>query len=114
VDYDSRTMLAVLKVDNPKEELLPGMYVKAKFSLPHAVKVMILPADALLLPTEGPRVAVVGENHKVHFQPVTLGRDYGAEVEILSGVSEGDTVILNPTDAVREGVTVEPKERTKS
>lgn len=113
VDSDSRTMLAVLLVPNPKEELLPGMYAKAKFGLPHAVKIMMLPADALLLPTEGPRVAVVGENHKVHFQPVTLGRDYGAEVEILSGVSEGDTVVLNPTDAVREGVVVEPKERAK-
>jgi RND family efflux transporter MFP subunit len=111
VDSDSRTMLAVLLVDNSKEELLPGMYATAKFGLPHAVKVMMIPADALLLPTEGPRVALVGEDHKVHFQPVTLGRDYGARVELLSGVQEGDTVILNPTDAVREGVVVEPKER---
>jgi multidrug efflux pump subunit AcrA (membrane-fusion protein) len=89
------------------------MYAKAKFGLPHAVQVMMLPADALLLPAEGPRVAVVGENHKVHFQSVTLGRDYGAEVEILSGLSEGDTVVLNPTDAVREGTVIEPKERAR-
>jgi membrane fusion protein (multidrug efflux system) len=114
VESNSRTMLAVLLVQNPKEELLPGMYVKARFSLPHAVKVVMLPADALLLPAEGPRVAVVGQNHKIHFQEVTLGRDYGAEIEILSGLSDGDTVVLNPTDAVHEGVVVEPKERAKS
>jgi multidrug efflux pump subunit AcrA (membrane-fusion protein) len=71
----------------------------------------MLPADALLLPKEGPQAAVVGENHRVHFQPVTVGRDYGAEVEIDSGLKEGDLVVLSPTDAVREGVVVEPKER---
>jgi RND family efflux transporter MFP subunit len=114
VESDSRSMLAVLLVQNPKEELLPGMYAKARFELPHAAKIVMIPADALLLPAEGPRVAVVGTEHKVHFQEVTLGRDYGAEIEILSGLSEGDTVVLNPTDAVREGVVVEPKERAKS
>ena len=114
VESNSRTMLAVLLVQNQKEELLPGMYAKAKFKLPHAVKIVMLPADALTLPAEGPRVAVVGEDRRVHFHPVTLGRDYGAEVEILSGLAEGDTVILNPNDAVREGALVEPRERGKS
>jgi RND family efflux transporter MFP subunit len=111
VDANSRTMLAVLLVKNPKEELLPGMYVKARFALTQAVKVIMLPADALLVPAEGPRVAVIGEDRRVHFQKITLGHDYGAEVEVLSGLNEGDLVALNPTDAVREGVKVEPKER---
>jgi RND family efflux transporter MFP subunit len=113
VESSSRTMLAVLIVQNPKEELLPGMYAKARFELPQAVRVMMLPADALLLPAEGPRVAVVGPNRRVHFQEVTIGRDYGAQVEILSGLSEGDMVVLSPTDAVREGVIIEPKEPAK-
>lgn len=112
VDSNSRTMLAVLLVKNPKEELLPGMYAKARFSLPHAVKVLLLPADALMLPASGPQVAVIGADHKVHFQKVTLGRDYGAEIEIDSGLSAGDLVVLNPTDAIREGVRVEPSERS--
>ena len=111
VDANSRTMQAELMVRNEREVLLPGMYAKAHFKLPHEINVLMLPADALLLPKEGPQVAVVGENHRVHFQPVTIGRDYGAEVEIDSGLKEGDMVILNPTDAVREGVVVEPKER---
>jgi RND family efflux transporter MFP subunit len=111
VDSDSRTMLAMLILNNPKEILLPGMYARARFMLPHAVNVLMLPADALILPKEGPEVAVVGDDHKVHFRKVTIGRDYGAEVEIDSGLTEGEMVVLNPTDAVREGVTVEPKER---
>ncbi|HLH39319.1 MAG TPA: efflux RND transporter periplasmic adaptor subunit [Bryobacteraceae bacterium] len=111
VDQNSRTMQAELMIRNEREALLPGMYAKAHFKLPHAVDVLMLPADALLLPKEGPRVAVVGEDRRVHFQPVTIGRDYGAEIEIDSGLKEGDFVVLNPTDEVREGVVVEPKER---
>lgn len=111
VESDSRTMQAMLIVNNSKEALLPGMYAKARFLLPHALNILMLPADALMLPKEGPVVAVVGDDHKVHFRKVTIGRDYGAEVEIESGLSDGEMVVLNPTDAVREGVTVEPNER---
>ena len=111
VDAVSRSMLAVLLVKNDKEELLPGMYTKATFSLPHPVDILMLPADALMLPASGPQVATIGQDHRVHFQKVTLGRDYGAEIEIESGLHANDVVILNPTDAVREGVVVEPKER---
>ncbi len=113
VESNSRTMLAVLLVKNENEALLPGMYAKARFDLPHAVNALMLPADGLMLPTEGPQAAVVGADHKVHFKKVTLGRDYGAEIEVLSGLSQGDLVVLSPTDAVREGVVVEPKEPGK-
>jgi RND family efflux transporter MFP subunit len=111
VDSDSRTMLAMLILNNNEEVLLPGMYARARFMLPHAVNILMLPADALILPKEGPQVAIVGDDHKVHFQKVTIGRDYGAEVEIDSGLTEGQMVVLSPTDAVREGVQVDPKER---
>lgn len=113
VDATSRTMLALLFVKNESESLLPGMYAKARFSLPHAVNALMLPADALLLPKEGPRAAVVGADNKVHFEDVTLGRDYGSEIEILSGLQDGDLVILSPTDAIHEGVAVEPKQAAK-
>jgi len=111
VDPATRSLLAVLLVNNPKGELLPGMYAKVRFALPHMVSVMMLPADALVLKTDGPHAAVVGSDHKIHFHKLVLGRDFGAELEVTSGVSEGDAVVLNPTDAIREGVTVETQER---
>jgi RND family efflux transporter MFP subunit len=113
VETDSRTMLAVLLVKNDDEALLPGMYARARFDLPHAVNALMLPADGLILPKEGPEAAVVGADHKVRFKKITLGRDYGAQIEVLSGLSDGDLVVLSPTDAVREGVTVEPKQPDK-
>jgi RND family efflux transporter MFP subunit len=111
VDPASRSLLAVLLVNNPKGELLPGMYSKVRFALPHMVSVMMLPADALVLKTDGPQAAVVGSDHKIHFHKLVLGRDFGAEIEVNSGLEEGDAVVLNPTDAIREGVVVETKER---
>lgn len=111
VDPASRALLAVLVVNNFKGELLPGMYARVRFALPHTVSVMMLPADALVLKTDGPHAAVVGEDHKVHFHKLVLGRDFGAELEVNSGLNEGDAVVLNPTDAIREGVVVEARER---
>jgi RND family efflux transporter MFP subunit len=110
VDPSTRSLLAVLIVNNPKGELLPGMYAKVRFALPRTVSVMILPADALVLKTDGPEAAVVGADHKIHFHKLVLGRDLGAELEVNSGLEEGDAVVLNPTDAIREGVTVETNE----
>jgi RND family efflux transporter MFP subunit len=99
VDASTRTLLAVLLVPNPTGELLPGIYAKVRFTLPHAVHALLLPADALQVQSTGPQVAVVDADHKIHFKKVTLGRDYGAEVEINSGLDAG--------------VSVDLKERTK-
>ena len=61
--------------------------------------------------TKGPHAAVVGADHKVHLHKLILGRDYGPEVEVNSGLVAGDLVVLNPTDSIHEGALVDPKER---
>ena len=111
LDPTSRTMQTLLVVDNPQEVLLPGMYVTVKFALPHRVNVLRLPSEALITGTEGTSAAVVGEDRTVHIRKITLGRDYGNEVEVTSGLDERDRVILNPGDTIREGVTVRVSER---
>lgn len=111
VDPSTRALLAVLLVDNRKGELLPGMYSKVRFALPHMVSVMMLPADALMLKTDGPHAAVVGADHKIHLHKLVLGRDFGAELEVNSGLEEGDAVVLNPNDTIREGVVVDARDR---
>jgi RND family efflux transporter MFP subunit len=114
VDPTSRTMLTILLVDNSDGALLPGMYAKVRFHLPHTINVLRLPAEALLFRTEGAFAAVVGDDHKVHLHKLTLGRDYGPEVEITSGLIPGDAVVLNPTDSIHEDALVDPKERAAS
>jgi RND family efflux transporter MFP subunit len=109
MDPSTRTLLVVLRVDNSREELLPGMFTTVRFKLPKTVNMLRLPGDALLSRTEGPMAAVVGEDNKVHMRKLTLGRDYGSEVEVTQGLNPDDRVVINATDAIREGVIVEPK-----
>jgi multidrug efflux pump subunit AcrA (membrane-fusion protein) len=44
----------------------------------------------------------------VHYRKVVLGRDYGTEVEIITGLSEGDRIVVHPGDALPDGTTVKP------
>jgi hypothetical protein len=52
------------------------------------------------------RAALVDANNTVHLQPVTIGRDFGASVEILEGVTAESWLIVNPPDSIDEGQTV--------
>jgi multidrug efflux pump subunit AcrA (membrane-fusion protein) len=53
-------------------------------------------------------VAVLDSSNSVHFRRVVIGRDYGSQIEVLSGLSAGQRVIANPNDSVQEGVKVHP------
>jgi len=62
-----------------------------------------IPATALIVKPEGLFVARVDQAHKVHFSKVTLGRDFGNQIEIMSGVSQGDQLVLDPEIDLKEG-----------
>jgi len=111
LDITSRAMLAVLVTPNPDASLYPGMYAQVRFSAPNSKPILRIPGDAVVLGTAGPRVAIVGADHIVHFKSITIGLDLGTEVEVTSGLSAGTMVISNPTDAVQENAVVEVRAR---
>ena len=94
---------------NPRGLLLPGMYAQVKFTLARSGTALLIPGDALVLGRGGPRVAVVGGDGRVHFHAIHIAQDLGAELAVDSGLSEGDQVVLNPTDEVRDGAVVSKK-----
>jgi RND family efflux transporter MFP subunit len=106
LDPSSRTLLVEVQVPNPEGKLLPGMYVEVDLHLPRKDPPLLLPSDAMLVRPEGTQVALLDSGNRVHFQPVVVGRDYGSQIEILSGLSAGQRVIANPNDSVQEGVKV--------
>ncbi len=108
MDPASRTLLVEVQVPNPEGKLLPGMYVEVDLHLPRKDPPLLLPSDTMLVRPAGTMVALLDSNDRVHFQPVTVGRDYGSQIEILSGLSAGQRVIANPNDSVQEGVKVHP------
>jgi multidrug efflux pump subunit AcrA (membrane-fusion protein) len=67
-----------------------------------------IPSDALIVRGEGTEVAVVRDGGTVHLQKIEVGRDYGDRLEVLTGLHEGDKIIGNPGDVVREGLQVQP------
>jgi multidrug efflux pump subunit AcrA (membrane-fusion protein) len=88
---------------------LPGMYLKAEFGL-RPVAYVAIPASALIFRTGGPQVAIVQQGDIIHFRDVRIGRDNGNTVEIASGLSEGERVVLNINNQILEGSKVTVKE----
>jgi len=71
-------------VDNPGGRLLPGSYAFVHLKLPKQIQSVTVPSNTLLFRSEGMRVAVVREG-RAELVPITIGRDYGDEVEVVSG-----------------------------
>ena len=86
IDPATRTLLTEIDVPNKDGHLLPGSYAEVHFAVPVLITRMSIPVNALLFRPEGPRVAVVGPDHKVHLKAINIGRDYGTKVEILGGL----------------------------
>jgi len=105
IDLSSRTLLVEVDVDNPTGRLLPGAYTSVHLSLPSALQSVTVPANTLLFRKEGLRTAVVRNGH-AQLVPVTIGRDYGEKVEILSGLHPTDEVIVDPSDSLINGTVV--------
>jgi RND family efflux transporter MFP subunit len=105
IDLASRTLLVEVDVDNPGGELLPGAYAFVHLKLPDEIASVTLPANTLLFRAEGLQVAVVRDG-QAQLVPVTIGRDYGETVEILSGLRPTDQVVVAPSDSLTSGTPV--------
>jgi RND family efflux transporter MFP subunit len=107
VDPNTRTMLTEVQVDNRSGKLVPGMYTVVTFPpAPGATVPLLVSGDAVVIRHDRPTIAKV-VNGRVHLQPVTIGRDFGGVVEILTGLQAGDIIVTNVTDDVVEGAEVQ-------
>jgi len=105
IDQASRTLLAEVDVANSTGEILPGAYAEVHLKLPTATSTVVVPVTCLIFRSEGLRVGVVRNDHAV-LVPITLGRDFGTEVEVVSGLDGSEKVITNPPDSLVEGQEV--------
>jgi multidrug efflux system membrane fusion protein len=106
IDPTTRTLRTEIDVPNRDGKLYPGSYAQVHFGVKSSTARYSVPVNALLFRAEGTRAAVVGADGKVHLKPVVIGRDYGTDVEILSGLDAGDCIVLNPSDSLEEGQLV--------
>ena len=106
IDATSRTLNVEIDVDNPTGRLLPGAYAFVHFRVPPHTGSVTIPSNALLFRAEGLRAGVVRNGH-VELTPISIGQDYGSTVEVISGLSAHDTVIVNPSDSLTNGAAVQ-------
>jgi RND family efflux transporter MFP subunit len=105
IDLNSRTLNVEVDVENPTGKLFPGAYAFVHLKVPASTGSVTLPSNALLFRSEGLRAGVVRDSHVV-LTPITIGQDYGGAVEVLSGLTPNDAVIVNPSDSLANGAAV--------
>jgi len=108
LDPNSRTLLTQVEIPNKDGKLYPGMYAQVRFRTHRDTPPLLIPGDALINSQAGSQVAVLREipdqeARRIHLQTIQLGRDYGAQTEVLAGLEGGETIIVNPGDTAREG-----------
>ena len=114
IDPASRTLLVEIDLDNRSNELMPGAYAEVHFKLPTDATTFRLPVNTLIFRGDGLRVATVLHG-TVHMVPIALGRDFGSSVEVVSGLTGTELVVVNPPDSLTDGqaVVVTPADAPK-
>lgn len=108
IDQNTRTLLVEVQAANRSGRLLPGMYVVVNFVDVKGQPPLIVPGAAIVVRNAKTAVALVKDN-VVHFQPISIGRDYGDETEVVGGLKAGDVIASTVTDEIHDGVKINPQ-----
>jgi RND family efflux transporter MFP subunit len=108
LDPNTRTLLTEVQVENGADELRPGMYLQVRFDFARSFDPVLIPTAALSIRDGAPRVGVLDGDNKVTYRKIDLGRDYGAEVEVIEGLKAGESVVLHPGDDLADRTSVDP------
>jgi multidrug efflux pump subunit AcrA (membrane-fusion protein) len=106
IDPTSLTLLAEVDVDNPQGTLLPGGYAQVHFDLTSSNPPLVIPGNSLIFRQQGPQVGVVDDSNTVHLKSIKIGKDLGTKLEIVDGLQPNDSVIVNPSDSLSDGLKV--------
>lgn len=113
IDPVSRTLLTEVDVDNPTGELLPGAFLSVHLNVKSEAAGVLVPVNTLIFRSSDMQVAVV-RNNKAELVGITIGRDYGTQVEVVSGLTARDAIIENPSDSLTSGTEVRPLQQSRN
>lgn len=105
-DMRTRTAVTVFTMDNTDRALWPGSYAKVRLTAPVDRQTFTIPSTALVFQEHGTQVAVVAEDSRVHLKPITVSKLMDKAIEVEGGLSAQDSVVNNPSVALREGTIV--------
>jgi len=102
-DVSTRTAITVFEIDNADGALWPGSYATVRCTAPVERNILTIPTTSLVFQEHGAQIALVGEDDRVHFKPITMTRVIDNAMEITEGISASDRIINNPSAALLEG-----------
>ena len=108
VDDNTRTMTTEIEVPNPNLELVPGMYATVVLKVEQRLQALAVPTEAVIN-GQPPAILVVNRDNEIEQRAVTLGLETADKYEILSGLHEGDLVVIGNRSGMQAGQRVAPK-----
>jgi RND family efflux transporter MFP subunit len=108
VNLDTRTMATEIEVANPDLTLVPGMYVNLALPVEHRERALSIPIQAVP-PGQMSSVYVINSQNEIEERPVTLGLETPSRYEVVSGLKEGEWVLIGDRSQFRPGQKVAPK-----
>ena len=108
VDEATRTMMVEIEVPNPDLTLVPGMYATVVLKVEKHANVLAVPIQAVS-GGNNPTVLVVNQSHEIEERPVKAGIETADQCEIVSGLQEGDLVVMGNRSRLQPGQRVETK-----
>ncbi len=109
VTGSTRTMHTEVDVPNPQGVLIPGVYAEATLALDRRGDALVVPLQAVNQGTDHASVLVVDPANKIEDRQITLGIQTESNAEVLSGLNEGDQVVISDRSGLRPGELVHPK-----
>jgi len=106
MDAVTRTLQVEINLPNHEEQLLAGSYAQVTLSANADSGVLRVPSNVLLFRPEGTRIAVVDSTSHIKLHTVTVGHDLGNSLEILSGITAQDNLVVNPADSLNDNDVV--------
>ena len=103
IDAATRTLQLEINLPNHDNALLAGAYVQVELPISGSSNALLIPQNVVLFRAEGTRVATVGADGKVQLKTVMLGHDLGNKLEVLSGITVADKLVVNPADSLADG-----------
>ncbi len=106
LDLNTRTLRVEVDINNRKGELLPGSYAQVHLRLPMKHPALIIPVSALMFRSEGLRVVTLDGENRAQILPIAVGRDWGTQIEVLSGLDLNQRIVNSPPDSIFQGEKV--------
>lgn len=106
IDPNTRTLLTEFVLPNKDLSLLPGSYTQVRLNIPAPQNSVMLPINTLIFREQGLQVATLDAHNQVVLKNIEVGVDLGTSLIVNTGIKPGETLIINPSDAIYSGQQV--------